>query len=165
MRRLIYICSIGAVLATSSPALAKDPPVFVDPDPDSPAGTEYAIPLDRARDEVAGNSEGSNGAAPLFGDGVSNRSEAAANAGGTGGSGPGGSAGGSGGGGSGGSGGSGSGGSGPSTADLLPAASEGGGSSTALTIGIPLAVLAFGGAIALVVFSVRSLRSPPTTTT
>jgi hypothetical protein len=43
-------------------------------DPDSPAGKEYALPLDQARDEAAGvgKSDGPAGErAPLFGEGVS----------------------------------------------------------------------------------------------
>jgi hypothetical protein len=45
-------------------------------DPDSPAGKEYALPLDQARDEAAGvgKSDGPAGEkAPLFGEGVSGR--------------------------------------------------------------------------------------------
>jgi hypothetical protein len=45
-------------------------------DPDSPAGKEYALPLDQARDEAAGvhQSDGPAGKkAPLFGEGVSGR--------------------------------------------------------------------------------------------
>ncbi len=158
MRRLIYIGTVGAALAAASPALAKDPPVFVDPDPDSPAGTEYAIPLDKARDEADGDSGRSTGAAPLFGEGISRSDQAAGSTAGSGDDGSGGGAGGSG---------SGRSGSGPGGSDsdsnigAIPAASEQGGSSTGLTIGIPLAVLALGGGIALVVFSVRSLRAPP----
>jgi hypothetical protein len=43
-------------------------------DPDSPAGKEYALPLDQARGEAIGGSESDRGAAPgapLFGVGVS----------------------------------------------------------------------------------------------
>lgn len=48
-------------------------------DPDSPAGKEYALPLDQAREEAAGvgKSDGPAGEkAPLFGEGVTPRSEA-----------------------------------------------------------------------------------------
>ena len=43
-------------------------------DPDSPAGKEYALPVDQAREEVAGggeSNEDSGAGAPLFGAGVS----------------------------------------------------------------------------------------------
>lgn len=53
-------------------AIAKE--VFFDPD--SPAGKEYALPLDQARDEAAGvgKSDGPAGEkAPLFGEGVSKK--------------------------------------------------------------------------------------------
>jgi hypothetical protein len=46
-------------------------------DPDSPAGKEYALPLDQARDEAAGvgKADGPAGEkAPLFGEGVSGSS-------------------------------------------------------------------------------------------
>lgn len=60
----------------ASPAAAQDDGVFVDPvDPDSPAGKEYALPLDRAREEAApgaGTSEdgGRGSGQPLFGVGI-----------------------------------------------------------------------------------------------
>jgi hypothetical protein len=51
--------------------------VFIDPD--SPAGTEYAIPLDQARREAAGGNAGAGspatGEQPLFGAGVAPRRE------------------------------------------------------------------------------------------
>ena len=156
MRRLVYVCSIGAVLATASPALAKDPPVFVDPDPDSPAGAEYAIPLDRARDEADGNSKRSTGSAPLFGEGISRSGEAVGaqgGSGGSGGSGTGGSASDS-------SGGSGSG-SGAGAKVSVPAASDTAGASTGPTILIPLAVLALAGGVALLVARLRSRSRRP----
>ena len=43
-------------------------------DPDSPAGVEYQIPLDQARDDASGGAErgpGADGGAPLFGAGIS----------------------------------------------------------------------------------------------
>lgn len=42
-------------------------------DPDSPAGVEYQLPLDQARDDAAGSGKGKAGAsseAPLFGSGI-----------------------------------------------------------------------------------------------
>jgi hypothetical protein len=59
-----------ALLVPSQRAIAKE--VFFDPD--SPAGKEYALPLDQARDEAAGvgKSDGPAGEkAPPFGEGVS----------------------------------------------------------------------------------------------
>ena len=57
-------------LALVPPAAAQndDPQV----DPDSPAGTEYQLPIDRAREQASGRSRstGSTGNAPLFGEGV-----------------------------------------------------------------------------------------------
>lgn len=58
-----------AFLAPAQPASAGG----VHFDPDSPAGKEYALPLDQARDEAAGvgKSDGPAGEkAPLFGEGV-----------------------------------------------------------------------------------------------
>lgn len=68
-------------LALAAPAQGQDPRV----DPDSPAGTEYELPLDRAREEagasgVAGGSSssgGGTGEAPLFGEGVEATSQTA----------------------------------------------------------------------------------------
>ncbi|HWA54127.1 MAG TPA: hypothetical protein VG816_08145, partial [Solirubrobacterales bacterium] len=57
------------LLAAASPALAR-----VHFDPESPAGKEYALPLDQARDEAAGagKSDGPAGKkAQLFGEGIS----------------------------------------------------------------------------------------------
>jgi hypothetical protein len=60
-----------AGLASSGLATAADGVHF---DPNSPAGKEYALPLDQARDEATGgggSDEGSAAGAPLFGVGVS----------------------------------------------------------------------------------------------
>jgi hypothetical protein len=58
-------------------ASAQEGRVFIDPD--SPAGTEYAIPLDEARREAAGGSATTRSAAPheqpLFGTGIAPRGE------------------------------------------------------------------------------------------
>ncbi len=75
MRPLILTCL--CVFALVTPVQAQDPQV----DPDSPAGTEYQLPIDRAREEAGASSGGSNGSggsqkdtaageAPLFGAGV-----------------------------------------------------------------------------------------------
>src|SRR5687767_11216329 len=73
--------AIALALAAPAPGVAQsgDPQV----DPDSPAGTEYELPLDRAREEAgggggaSGSSDGTAGEAPLFGQGVESRSGAA----------------------------------------------------------------------------------------
>lgn len=62
-----------ALLAPSQPRAAEKGVFF---DPNSPAGKEYALPLDQAREEAAGigKSDGPSGKkAPLFGEGVSGR--------------------------------------------------------------------------------------------
>ena len=73
--------AVVAALASAAPAAPAqgDAPQV---DPDSPAGTEYQLPLDRAREEAGagrgggtgggtgGSSGGSAGEAPLFGEGV-----------------------------------------------------------------------------------------------
>jgi hypothetical protein len=71
MKRPVLTCLCA--LALAAPAQAQDPQV----DPDSPAGTEYQLPVDRAREQAG--SRGSRGSrraggaaaeAPLFGEGV-----------------------------------------------------------------------------------------------
>jgi cobalamin biosynthesis Mg chelatase CobN len=68
MQRLVLTCLCA--LALTAPAQAQDPQV----DPDSPAGTEYQLPIDRAREQAGDGSRRSGGAAaaeaPLFGEGV-----------------------------------------------------------------------------------------------
>jgi len=69
---LVVCCAIAAAIGPASAALAQgdDPDV----DPGSPAGTEYQLPIDRARAEAGGG--GSTGSpegpqqTPLFGEGV-----------------------------------------------------------------------------------------------
>jgi len=77
-----------ALLAPSQPRAAEKGVFF---DPDTPAGKEYALPLDQAREEAAGigKSDGPSGKkAPLFGEGVSGRGSGPGAGGGSGGSGP-----------------------------------------------------------------------------
>lgn len=67
MQRLVLTCLCA--LALTAPALAQDPQV----DANSPAGTEYQLPIDRAREQAGGGSRRSGDAAaetPLFGEGV-----------------------------------------------------------------------------------------------
>lgn len=77
MRRLSAL-GVGLVLGLAAPAVGH----AQTPDPDSPAGVEYALPLDQAREDARGDSpkrkQGSGGnpsdstaAAPLFGAGIS----------------------------------------------------------------------------------------------
>ncbi len=68
----VVALAILAAIAVDVPlAAAKEGVHF---DPDSPAGKEYALPLDRARDEASGASDGAPGRkAPLFGVGISDR--------------------------------------------------------------------------------------------
>jgi hypothetical protein len=68
LQRLIPL--IAALLAVSLPAVATAQDDGVTVDPDSPTGKEYAIPLERARQEAAG-ARGSGAETPLFGEGVS----------------------------------------------------------------------------------------------
>jgi hypothetical protein len=70
------VCALAVLglLTVTGEAAAQSDGVFVDPD--TPAGKEYALPLDRARQDVAPNSgaQGSEpGNAELFGAGISKR--------------------------------------------------------------------------------------------
>lgn len=56
------------LLVAAPPAAAQQDGVFVDPD--SPAGKEYAVPLDQARDEASGGGGGGSGKESLFGEGI-----------------------------------------------------------------------------------------------
>jgi hypothetical protein len=67
--RVLCFCA----LLLAAPAAAQSPQV----DPSSPAGTEYQLPIDRARNEAVGGSSASSGSGgstsgepPLFGAGV-----------------------------------------------------------------------------------------------
>ena len=65
MRTVLY--TIFACLLLAAPAVAQEDGVFVDPD--SPAGKEYAIPLEEARRHGAGGGAPGTGQ-PLFGAGI-----------------------------------------------------------------------------------------------
>jgi len=73
---LTCLCAL-ALVAFVAPAQAQDPQV----DPGSPAGTEYQLPIDRAREEAGRGSGGpvaspggsATSEAPLFGAGVEGR--------------------------------------------------------------------------------------------
>jgi hypothetical protein len=76
---LFHFTGLAAALALAVPSVAA---AQQSPDPDSPAGVEYALPLDRARDlarekkqqskgrEGNRRQQGGKGAARLFGDGI-----------------------------------------------------------------------------------------------
>jgi len=71
-RLLPWLGALALSLALATPATAQDDPQV---DPDSPAGTEYQLPTDRARAEASGGGAsraggGAGGEAPLFGAGV-----------------------------------------------------------------------------------------------
>lgn len=135
------------LLLLASPVAAQEPGVHVDPN--SPAGKEYAIPIDQARRQAEGASganggHGSSGSAGLFGAGISARG----GRGGSGGGHSGGSAKGSGG--SGTSGGAASQGAKRASARPAIAASTGaGGNATLLTGGLVAAVLLAGALLGL----------------
>jgi hypothetical protein len=67
--RLLPALVLSLLLVGAAPARAQDPQV----DPDSPAGTEYQLPTDSAREAArsgAGSRGSDGGEAPLFGEGV-----------------------------------------------------------------------------------------------
>jgi hypothetical protein len=82
------VAFLVASLALPTAAQAQGPGVFVDPD--SPAGTEYAIPLEEARRNGAPDAEprrGGGGAdPPLFGEGITRAPSGSAAGGGSAGS-------------------------------------------------------------------------------
>jgi hypothetical protein len=128
----IAVLVVAIQLATAASALAssKPPPIYIDPQANSPAGTIYAIPLDTARQDAAphprrGSSSGSGRSSSKAG------ALGAVGSGGSGGSGGGGASGGGGSAGSGGSGASGSAssGGGASGGGASGSASSGGGVS------------------------------------
>jgi hypothetical protein len=156
----VAIFLLGLLAVGGGIASAQDKGVHVDPN--SPAGKEYALPLDSARREASGGaSSGSSSgdSAPLFGAGISRGGGSSGGGASSPGSGPGdGKANGTRDGGSGGSGGNGSslGGVDATQAARAVADTGGGLSAGALTLLIALGVLAVGGLIGL---SVRALRS------
>ncbi len=85
------LLAIAVVLALLVPSQQRASAKGVFFDPDSPAGKEYALPLDQAREEAAGGkSDGPAGKrAPLFGEGVSGRGSGPGASGGGAGGGPG----------------------------------------------------------------------------
>lgn len=73
-RRAACALAVVGLLAVGGEAAAQSDGVFVDPD--TPAGKEYALPLDRARQEAAPNTGGQGsqpGDAELFGAGISKK--------------------------------------------------------------------------------------------
>lgn len=75
LRRLpLLLCALVAAVSTSivvaPAALAQEDEVFVDPG--SPSGKEYALPINRARQQAGTSTKKGSGSreAPLFGEGV-----------------------------------------------------------------------------------------------
>ena len=142
------LIALLVLVVAAPPAIARDDGVSVDPD--SPAGVEYAVPLDQARREATGTagggSAGADGDQPLFGVGIERSSAGSGGGGGAKGSGGSGRSAGTGGGSSGGgtqAGADEAEGNGASAAAIEVAAS--GGSSTGLlSAGIAMAVLLLG---------------------
>jgi hypothetical protein len=154
--RLCVLPLVAVVLGATAPAFAAEDGIILDPD--TPAGKEYAIPLDQARQEAVGESRGtraSGGSGPasaggLFGQGIRRARGGGVRRGGA----------------------SGDGGrsrqgkatrdslAAPSSAALLRETSSSGSDALA-TLAIPLGVLLAGGAIALVVVGRRRVRRPP----
>lgn len=66
MKRLALVALL--LLVATPSAAAQEDGVFVDPD--SPAGKEYAVPIDQARGEAAGGGNRPPGEEPLFGEGI-----------------------------------------------------------------------------------------------
>jgi hypothetical protein len=66
MTRLALVALL--VLVATPSAAAQEDGVFVDPD--SPAGKEYAVPIDQARGDAAGGGDAGPGEEPLFGAGI-----------------------------------------------------------------------------------------------
>ena len=77
----IGVLALMLAVAAPAPAPAQDPQV----DPDSPAGTEYQLPTDRARQDASSpagkRSAATSGAAPLFGEGVGEKKRSGAKSG------------------------------------------------------------------------------------
>jgi len=89
------VCALIAALVLPAAAVAQSSDR---PNPDSPAGVEYELPLDRAREKAAGddgprrrgsrgNERGSGGSAPPFGEGIGPPSRPGGSGGGSGGTG------------------------------------------------------------------------------
>ena len=142
------LIALLVLVVAAPPAIARDDGVSVDPD--SPAGVEYAVPLDQARRDATGTpgggSAGTDHGQPLFGVGIERASAGSGGGGGAKGSGGSGPSAGTGGGSSGAGTQAGAGeaaGNGASAAAIEVAAS--GGSSTGLlSAGIAVAVLLLG---------------------
>ncbi|MDQ4048605.1 MAG: hypothetical protein M3131_04370 [Actinomycetota bacterium] len=72
VRRLLALCAICSLLL---PVAAQGQRDATQPDPDSPAGVEYQLPLEQARKNARGSGSrgdgaGRGGGSPLFGAGI-----------------------------------------------------------------------------------------------
>ena len=147
---------LGALALTAPAAVAQDDEIFVDPG--SPSGKEYALPVESARKQAATDAQQRSSSAqpaPLFGEGVDDRSTADAGGSGTGSGSGSGSAQGGGGGSTAADGGT----PGASAATLkAQAAAPDGGIALAAVIGAGAGVLLLGGAVGLLLRR-RSARS------
>jgi hypothetical protein len=155
--KLVALVALGLLVPGAGAASAQDSGVHVDPE--SPAGKEYALPLDSARRDASGGSNGTGASgqgAPLFGAGVSKAT-------GSGGSERSGSGGGQGdGSASTDRGGSVSGGSGADAAQVARTVADSGGGLSAgvITLLIAMGVLLLGILIGLSVRLLRRTNSP-----
>ena len=142
------LIALLVLVVAAPPAIARDDGVSVDPD--SPAGVEYAVPLDQARREATGTagggSAGTDRGQPLFGVGIEPSSAGSGGGGGAKGSGGSGRSAGTGGGSSGGGtqAGAGEAGGNGASAAAIEVAASGGSSTGLLSAGIAVAVLLLG---------------------
>lgn len=68
-RAVLLGAVVAATLLFPSAPSAQEKGVHIDPN--SPAGREYAVPVDEARRDAGGSDNDHTGSAPLFGEGVS----------------------------------------------------------------------------------------------
>lgn len=164
MRRLapiFFLVILAAWLVVPASAPAQNDPNGVQIDPNSPSGTEYDIPVERARREAQGSTKKGasrdNGSAPLFGSGIKAKKKRGSDGSSAAGSGAGGSSGGGSSGGGSGAGGS-SAGSGTTTATSDP---TGAGGASAATGSTPNAKGGSGAGDGKTVDSVASAATVP----
>jgi hypothetical protein len=141
------LIALLVLVVAAPPAIARDDGVSVDPD--SPAGVEYAVPLDQARRDATGTagggSAGTDHGQPLFGVGIERASAGSGGGGGAKGSGGSGRSAGTGGSSGGGTqAGAGEAGRNGASAAAIEVAASGGSSTGLLSAGIAVAGLLLG---------------------
>jgi hypothetical protein len=141
------LIALLVLVVAAPPAIARDDGVSVDPD--SPAGVEYAVPLDQARRDATGTagggSAGTDHGQPLFGVGIERASAGSGGGGGAKGSGGSGRSAGTGGSSGGGTqAGAGEAGRNGASAAAIEVAASGGSSTGMLSAGIAGGVLLLG---------------------